>query len=259
MAGAPDHIRVERSDGVQRIELDRAEKKNAISIAMYRALGDALRSASADPTVRVVLLHGKPEAFTSGNDLADFLAEPPRDEDAPPFRFLALLAGFEKPIVAAASGMAIGIGTTLLLHCDLVYAAAGTRFHLPFVNLALTPEAGSSLLLPRLAGWQRAAELLLLGEPFSAERAREIGFVNEVLAPEQLLPKASAAARALAAKPPAALREAKRLMKQGMSDAVQDAMSREATAFRERLDSPEAKEAFSAFLEKRKPDFSRFG
>ena len=254
-----EQVLTERSDGVLRIELNRPDKKNALTIAMYRALGDALQSAQADPAVRAVLLHGKPEVFSSGNDLADFLADPPKGQDAPPFRFLRLLSHFDKPIVAAASGMAIGIGTTMLLHCDLVYAAAGTRFHLPFVNLALTPEAGSSLLLPRLAGWQRAAELLLLGEPFSAERARELGFVNEVLAPQELLGKARAAALALAAKPPAALRRTKALMRSGLIAALEHAMSEEAVAFGERLASPEAKEAFSAFLEKRKPDFSRFG
>jgi len=253
-----DLVLTERRDGVLRIELNRPEKKNALSIAMFRALCEALESARADAAARVVLLHGKPEVFTSGNDLGDFLADPPKDEDAPPFRFLRVLSHFEKPIVAAASGAAIGIGTTMLLHCDLVYAATGTRFHLPFVNLALTPEAGSSLLLPRLAGWQRAAELLLLGEPFSAERAREIGFVNEVLAPEKLLETAGAAARALAAKPPEALRKTKALMREGVSAALDQAMMHEGRIFGERLRSPEAKEAFSAFLEKRKPDFSRF-
>jgi enoyl-CoA hydratase/carnithine racemase len=254
-----DAILTERSGGVLRVELNRPEKKNAISIAMYRALVDALDSAGADRQVRAVLLHGQPGIFTSGNDLADFLADPPRGEDSPPFRFLRVLARLEKPVVAAVSGAAIGIGTTLLLHCDLVYAASGTRFQLPFANLGLTPEAGSSLLLPRLAGRHRAAELLLLGEPFTAEAARELGLVNEVLAPEALLETAAAKARALAARPPAALRAAKSLMQQALAADLDPAMAREAKAFAERLVSPEAKEAFSAFLEKRKPDFSRFG
>ena len=254
-----DLILTERSGGVLRIEFNRPEKKNAITAAMYGALADALLAADADDAVRVVLIHGKPEVFTSGNDLADFLANPPRGEDGAPFRFLRAISRFGKPVVAAVSGAAIGIGTTLLLHCDLVYAAIGTRFALPFVNLALVPEAASSFLLPRLAGWPRAAELLLLGEPFSAEKAREIGLVNEIVAPEGLLETAMATAQKLAQKPPGALRLTKALMKDGLIAQVEQAMSREGKIFAGRLNSPEAKEAFSAFLEKRKPDFSRFG
>jgi enoyl-CoA hydratase/carnithine racemase len=252
-------ILTERTDGVLRVELDRPEKKNAITIAMYQALGDALESASGDAGVRAVLLHGKPEVFSSGNDVADFLADPPRGEDFAPFRFLRVLAHFDKPLVAAVSGAAIGIGTTLLLHCDLVYAAAGARFQLPFASLGLAPEAASSLLLPRLAGWQKAAELLMLGEPFTAEAAHAIGLVNRIVAPEALLETATSAARALAAKPPAALRATKALMKQALMAEVDAAMAREIREFTERLRSPEAKEAFAAFLEKRRPDFSRFG
>jgi len=254
-----DHILTERGDGVLRIEFNRPEKKNAITAAMYGALAEALVAADADDAVRVVLIHGKPDAFTSGNDLGDFLANPPRDENAPTFRFLRAVSQFGKPLVAAVSGVAVGIGTTLLLHCDLVYAAGGTRFALPFVNLALVPEAASSFLLPRLAGWQRAAELLLLGEPFSDEKAREIGLVNEIVAPEALLDTAMAAARKLAQKPPGALRLTKSLMKQGLIAEIGLAMTREGKVFAERLNAPEAKEAFNAFLEKRKPDFSRFG
>jgi enoyl-CoA hydratase/carnithine racemase len=253
-----EQIITECRDGVLRVEFNRPDKKNAISIAMYQALTDALQSASGDAAVRAVLLHGKPEVFTSGNDLTDFLANPPRGENSPVFRFLRVLSHFEKPLVAAVSGVAIGIGTTLLLHCDLVYAASGTRFHLPFVNLGLAPEAASSLLLPRIIGWQRAAELLMLGEPFAAERARELGLVNEVVPPEDLFETAMSAAKKLAAKPPAALRSTKSLMKQGLLSAIDEAMAREGRAFGERLDSPEAREAFSAFLEKRKPDFSGF-
>jgi enoyl-CoA hydratase/carnithine racemase len=252
------HILTECRDGVLRIEFNRAEKKNAITVAMYRALAEALEAAAADDSVRVVLFHGKPEIFTSGNDLADFLSNPPRDENAPTFRFLRALSYFDKPLVAAVSGAAIGIGTTMLLHCDLIYAAAGTRFSLPFVNLALVPEAASSFLLARLTGWPRAAELLLLGEPFAAEKAAEIGLVNEVVAPDELLGTAMAAAQKLAAKPPGALRLTKSLMKQGVLGAIEQAMAREGRAFGERLNSPEAKEAFAAFLEKRKPDFTQF-
>jgi enoyl-CoA hydratase/carnithine racemase len=253
-----DPVLTSRDGGVLRIELNRPEKKNAITIAMYRALGDALHSASLDAAVRAVLLHGKPEIFCSGNDLSDFLAAPSRSEDFAPFRFLRILAQFDKPLVAAASGAAIGIGTTMLLHCDLVYAAAGTRFQLPFTNLGLVPEAASSLLLPRLAGWQKAAELLMLGEPFGAETARDIGLVNEVLAPEALIETARAKALALAAKPPAAMRATKALMKQNVLAQIEQAMTSEVRVFGERLVSPEAKEALSAFLEKRKPDFSKF-
>ncbi len=252
-----DHILTERNSGVLRIEFNRPEKKNAITLAMYQALADTLEEAAADGAVRVVLFHGKPEIYTSGNDLADFLANPPRDENAPTFRFLKAISHFGKPLVAAVSGAAVGIGTTMLLHCDFVFAAAGTRFSLPFVNLALVPEAASSFLLVRLAGWPRAAELLMLGDSFTAERAREIGLVNEVVAPEKLLEAAKAVAHQLAAKPPEALRLTKSLMKQGVIAAIEQAMTREGKVFGARLDSPEAKEAFAAFLEKRKPDFSR--
>jgi enoyl-CoA hydratase/carnithine racemase len=253
-----DLVLIERDGAVLRIGLNRPEKKNAITVAMYRALGDALEAASADAGVRAVLICGKPEVFSSGNDVADFLADPPRGEDFAPFRFLRVLGHFDKPLVAAVSGAAIGIGTTLLLHCDLVYAAAGTRFQLPFASLGLVPEAASSLLLPRLAGWHRAAELLMLGEPFGAETARELGLVNRVVPAGELGETATAAAHALAAKPPAALRATKALMKQALAAQVDDAMAREIREFTERLRSPEAKEAFTAFLEKRKPDFSRF-
>ncbi len=252
-----DLVRAGCSDGVLRLEFNRPEKKNAINTAMYAALADALAAADTDDAVRVVLIHGQPGVFTSGNDLADFLADPPRDENSAVFRFLRAISHFGKPIVAAVGGPAIGIGTTLLLHCDLVYAASGTRFALPFVSLALVPEAASSFLLPRLAGWARASELLLLGEPFSAEKALEIGLVNEVVAPEVLLATAMATAGKLAQKPPGALRATKALMKDGLITQVEQAMGREGKVFAGRLKSAEAKEAFSAFLEKRKPDFSR--
>jgi enoyl-CoA hydratase/carnithine racemase len=244
--------------GVLRVQFNRADKKNAITAAMYQALAHALRHAERDNAVRVVLIHGAPDVFTAGNDLQDFLASPPRSNDAPGFQFLRAIHEFPKPLVAAVSGLAVGIGTTMLLHCDLVYCAPGTRFSLPFVNLGLCPEAGSSFLLPRLAGYQRAAELLMLGEPFDAETAKEIGLVNAIAPAESLLATAMAAARKLAAKPAASLRETKMLMKQGLHEAVKLAMGDESEAFRERLASPEAKEAFTAFLEKRPPDFSKF-
>jgi enoyl-CoA hydratase/carnithine racemase len=253
-----NRILTELEGGVLRVQFNRAEKKNAITAVMYQALAHELRHAERDNAVRVVLIHGAPDVFTAGNDLQDFLASPPRSNDAPGFQFLRAIHEFPKPLVAAVSGLAVGIGTTMLLHCDLVYCAPGTRFSLPFVNLGLCPEGGSSFLLPRLAGYQKAAELLMLGEPFTAETAKEIGLVNAIVPAESLLATAMATARKLAAKPAASLRETKTLMKQGIHDAVRLAMGDESEAFRERLESCEAKEAFTAFLEKREPDFSKF-
>ena len=247
------------TDRVLCIEINRPEKKNALTQAMYQAMADALRAADADPAVRAVLIRGKADLFTSGNDLKDFLDNPPRDQDRPVFQFLHAISHAQKPVVAAVAGAAVGIGTTMLLHCDLVYAAPNARFQLPFVNLGLVPEAASSLLLPALAGYQRAAELLLLGEPFTAERALEIGLVNAIVPEDRLIDTAMAQAKKLAQKPAGALRLAKQLMKQGQLAAVEQQMKLEAVHFAERLGSPEAKEAFSAFLEKRKPDFSKFG
>jgi enoyl-CoA hydratase/carnithine racemase len=248
-----------REGVVERIQLNRPEKKNAITTAMYAALADAIVAADAAPSVRVLFLHGAGDCFTAGNDLHDFLANPPQGEDRPAFRFLHAISHAAKPIVAAVHGVAIGIGTTLLGHCDLVYAAEGTRFHLPFVNLGLCPEGGSSLLLPWNAGYQRAAELLMLGEPFDATQARELGLVAAVVPPPQLLATAGAAAQKLAAKPPAALRLTKHLLKRALMPQIEAAMAEERTAFEARLVSPEAKEAFTAFFEKRAPDFSKDG
>lgn len=254
-----NHILSEIKDGIARIEIDRPDKKNALTAAMYQAMADAIRAAEADAKVRVLLIHGKADLFTAGNDLQDFLDNPPRDDDRPVFRFLYGISQAQKPIVAAVAGAAVGIGTTMLLHCDLVYAAPNARLQLPFVNLGLVPEAGSSLLLPALVGYQRAAELLLLGEPFSAQKAKEMGLVTEVVPEDQLFDTAMAQARKLAAKPGASLRLTKGLMKQGQAAAVAQRIKLESDHFGERLNSPEAKEAFSAFLEKRKPDFSKFG
>ena len=252
------HILTETRDGVARIEINRPEKKNALTAAMYQAMADAIKAAEADAKVRVVLIHGKADLFTSGNDLQDFLDNPPRDDDRPVFQFLYGISRAQKPIVAAVAGAAVGIGTTMLLHCDLVYAAPNSRLQLPFVNLGLVPEAASSLLLPALVGYQRAAELLFLGEPFSAQKAQEIGLVTEVVPEERLFEVAWAQAEKLAAKPAASLRLTKWLMKHGQMDAVGQRIKLESEQFGKRLASPEAKEAFSAFLEKRKPDFSKF-
>src|SRR5512141_1138899 len=180
------NIITETKDGIARIEIDRPEKKNALTAAMYQALADAIKAAEADARVRVLLIHGKTDLFTAGNDLQDFLDNPPRDDNRPVFQFLYGISQAQKPIVAAVAGAAVGIGTTMLLHCDLVYAAPNARLQLPFVNLGLVPEAGSSLLLPALAGYQRAAELLLLGEPFDAHKAKEIGLVTEVVPESEL-------------------------------------------------------------------------
>lgn len=237
---------------IARIRFDRPEKKNAITAEMYAQLADALAAADADPQVRALLLHGSAECFTAGNDLHDFLKRAPGGEGSPTWRLFEVLPGLSKPIVAAVGGPAVGIGSTLLLHCDLVYAASNARFQLPFVPLGIVPEFGSTLLLPMLAGYQRAAELLLLGQPFTAQKAFEIGLVTEVVAPEDLLAKAESAAAALAALPPESLRLTKKLMK---SAPVRERISEEGRLFLERLRSPEAKEAISAFLEKRKPRF----
>jgi len=254
----PEFIDTDQKGAILAIALNRPDKKNAITAAMYGALADALHKAAADEGVRVVLLHGEGGVFTAGSDLADFRSAPNRTDNAPVFRFLRELAHLEKPLVAAVEGVAVGIGTTMLLHCDLVYAAPQTRFALPFVNLAVVPEAASSYLLPRIAGWQRAAELLMLGEPFTAEQALAAGMVNAIVPSERLLDAAMGAAQSLAAKPPFALRQTKRLMKQAQYDHIDRAMRDEARVFAQCLQSPEAKEAFAAFFEKRKPDFSRF-
>jgi enoyl-CoA hydratase/carnithine racemase len=243
---------------IARIELNRPEKKNALSAEMYAQLAEALAAAGADREVRAILLCGSRDCFTAGNDLADFLERPPAGSGSPTWRFFEVLPALEKPVVAAVGGPAIGIGTTLLLHCDLVYAAANARFQLPFVALGIVPEFGSTYLLPLLAGYQRAAELLLLGQPFDAETARDLGLVSKIVSPDELLDAAEKAAARLAELPPESLRLTKRLMKAAHAEAVRRTIEEEGRIFRERLGSPEAKEALRAFLEKRKPDFSRF-
>ena len=239
------------------IELARLDKKNAFTGEMYAALAGALAAADADAKVRVVLLHGTNDCFSSGNDVNDFLKRP-AGSDSPAIRLFDVLPGMKKPVVAAVGGPAIGIGSTLLLHCDIVYAAPNARFQLPFVPLGITPEFGSTYLLPLLAGYQRAAELLLLGQPFNAEKAKDVGMVSEIIPESELLLKAREAARALAALPPESIRLTKQLMKKRYGTALAETIREETKIFTERLSSPEAKEALSAFLEKRKPDFSRF-
>jgi enoyl-CoA hydratase/carnithine racemase len=250
-------IRSKVENRIASIELARPEKKNALTAEMYQQLAAALAAADADPQVRAILLHGTQDCFTAGNDVGDFLKRLPGAE-SPVVALFKVLPNLAKPIVAAVGGPAVGIGSTLLLHCDLVYAASDARFQLPFVPLGIVPEFASTYLLPLLAGYQRAAELLLLGQPFTAEKARDVGLVTEVVPAENLLSKAREAAQMLAALPPESLRLTKQLMKKRHGAAIVEAIAEETKLFSERLSSPEAKEAMSAFLEKRKPDFSRF-
>jgi len=249
-------IRVARDGAILDIAFDRPARRNAITGAMYDALSAALREADADDGIRAVLLHGSTDAFTAGNDLEDFMERPPAGEDAPVFRFLIAMSGTRKPIVVAVHGAAIGIGTTMLLHSDLVYAADDARFQLPFVSLGVVPEFASSYLLPLVAGHARAAELLLLGEPFTAKQAHECGIVTRVLAPGDVLPAARAAAAKLIALPAKSVQLAKALMKAPHAEAVRAQLTTEGQHFREMLREPAAREALSAFLEKRKPVFN---
>lgn len=242
---------------VARIELARPEKKNAITSAMYGELAAAIGSADESRTVRAVLVHGAPGCFTAGNDLQDFLQQP-MDDNSPLAQFLHALPSMKKPIVAAVDGPAVGIGTTMLLHCDLVYATPGARFQLPFAPLGIVPEFGSSYVLPLIAGYQRAAEVLLLGQPFGADKAKELGFVTEVVAAEKLMTHAESAAKTLAGLPPTSILLTKQLLKNRHRQALSNTIAEERRIIAERRSSAEAKEAMSAFLEKRKPDFSRF-
>ena len=253
-----DHIDIKIADSIQTVRFNRPEKKNALTMDMYSAMTEALRDADANADIRVTLITGGETMFTAGNDILDFLQTPPMDEQSPVVQFLFTISTAEKPIVAAVNGVAVGVGTTMLLHCDLVYAGENARLQLPFVNLALVPEAGSSLLLPQMMGHQRAAELLLLGDFFSAETGREAGFITQVCPDDQVLATAQAAALQLAAAPPAALRTAKALMKQANAERLQETIRTEAGYFGRMLQSPEAIEAFQAFTERRKPDFSKF-
>jgi enoyl-CoA hydratase/carnithine racemase len=252
-----NHILVHAEAGVMTLTLDRLDRKNSITAAMYGALADAFERADGDDAVRVVLIQGHETVFCAGNDIGDFLDQPPAGEGSPVFRFLRGIATFRKPLLAAVCGPAVGVGTTMLFHCDLVYAGDNAAFSMPFVNLGLCPEAASSLLVPQMLGYHRAAEALLLGEPFMAEAALEVGLVNRVLPPTEANAYAQAQARKLAAKPSSSLVETKRLMKAAQQPAVLQQLDEEGASFRKLLVSPAAKEAFTAFMEKRKPDFSK--
>lgn len=248
-----------REAGVLTLTLNRLDKKNALTAAMYATLADALREAAADEQVRVVVIQGHEQVFTAGNDLQDFRDNPPdpaATEPAPVHRFLHELTNFSKPLLAAVAGPAVGIGTTLLLHCDLVYAGDNAAFSLPFVNLGLCPEAGSSVLLPALAGYQRAAEKLLLGEAFYADEALDMGLVNRVVPPHEVNPYTQAQAAKLAAKPLASLRVTKALMKRSQPG-LKAVIDEEFAQFGQLLRGPACKEAIDAFMSKRKPDFSK--
>lgn len=251
-------ILISKNKGVLAIEFNRPGKKNAITAAMYQSMADALKDAEADSAVRAILISGKADVFTAGNDLEDFMRNPPTGADSPVTQFMWQISHASKPIVAAVAGNAVGIGTTLLLHCDLVYAADNARFALSFVQLGLCPELSSSLLLPKLAGHQQAAEKLLLGEPFGADEAHRMGLVSRVLPADQLLQFAQDQAAKLVALPATSIRVTKSLMKSNYRAEMEAQMAAESRHFGAMLKAPEAREAFAAFFEKRKPDFSRF-
>jgi enoyl-CoA hydratase/carnithine racemase len=246
-------IRTANVDGIATIEIARPEKKNALTQAMYTAMADALAAADADPAVRAVLITGQPGVFTSGNDLEDFMQRPPQGEDSPVFQFMKSLAGCGKPVVAAVTGAAIGIGTTMLLHCDLVYVSDEARLAMPFVSLGLVPEYASSLLFPQRIGHVKAVEHLLLGDPFTGEMAVEMGIANAVLPAGEVVNHARRMAERFNALPPGAVRESKALMRRGSQALVLETIAAEGAVFAKRLRSPEAMEAFRAFFEKRKP------
>jgi enoyl-CoA hydratase/carnithine racemase len=251
-------IKTATINGVATIEIARPEKKNAITVDMYAAMAQALRTANAESAVRAVLIVGQPGIFTSGNDLEDFMQRPAQSADSPVFQFMKALAGCEKPVVAAVTGAAIGIGTTLLLHCDLVYVSDEARLAMPFTSLGLVPEFASSLILPQLLGHAKAAEKLLLGDPFTAPEAVEFGIANAVLPAGEVVNHARRMAERFNTLPPGAVRDSKKLMRRGQLERVMETVAVEGALFGERLTSPEAREAFSAFFQKRKPDFSQF-
>ncbi len=255
-------IQTTAANGILTIAFNRPERKNAITGAMYQSMADALVAAESDSTVRAIVITGTPDIFTAGNDLDDFLKNGPvpgkSDANRPVYQFMRALAGASKPVVAAVTGAAIGIGTTLLMHCDLVYAADKAKFSMPFVQLGLCPEFASSVQFPAIAGHPRAAEKLLLGEAFSAQEAFEMGLISKILPADELLPFAMAQAAKLVALPASSVRATKSLMKRSKQAPIEAAIAAENELFGAMLQAPEAKEAFTAFFEKRKPDFSRF-
>jgi enoyl-CoA hydratase/carnithine racemase len=251
-------IAVSTSNGVARVGIARPEKKNAITVAMYQAMSDAIGAANDDREVRSILIHGDKDIFTAGNDLEDFMKNPPSGMDAPVFQFMQALGLSEKPVVAAVNGAAVGIGTTMLMHCDLVYCADNAMFSMPFVSLGLCSEFASSLTVPLMAGFHKAAEKLLLAEPISAEEALDMKIVNRILPPAEVFDYALRQAERFNALPPESVRETKRLMKSSWRGMTEKLIAEEAKTFGRLLGGAEAKEAFTAFFERRKPDFSRF-
>jgi len=257
-----DHVRCETADGVLTLTLNRPEKKNALTRAMYQALADAIVAAERDPAVRAILVQAEGDMFTAGNDLADFAAVNADEPEADASRtrgnpLLIALAGAKLPIVAAVNGRAVGIGTTLLLHCDLVFVSDDALLTTPFVNLALVPEAASTVLLPARIGYARAFAMFVLGEPVTAEQAVAWGIANAACPRGELRARARAAAGAIAAKPPAAVALTKSLMRDPA--ALLERMTVEGVHFAAQLKSAEAREAFAAFAEKRAPNFARTG
>ena len=244
------------ADGILKVVLNRPEKKNAFTNAMYRELTQILSDGDQNPQVKVILISGAGNAFSAGNDIADFMQSPITHEDAPPINLLKALAGLTKPLIAAVDGVAVGIGATLLFHCDLVYAQKNARFIFPFVSLGLVPEGAVSLLLPRLAGHQKASEILLFGEPISADEAHQIGFVNKVITEPSALPYAEQRAKKLTTLSSGSVSRTKSLLKEGeLKAAVLNQIDIEGKHFIDRLHSPAAKEALTSFLEKRTPNF----
>jgi enoyl-CoA hydratase/carnithine racemase len=252
-----EEIITEQSGSLLRVQLNRPAKRNAMTSSMYAFLADVFNRAAKDERTRVVLWHGAGDSFCAGNDIDDFLKNPPGPGDSAQARLMTALLDFDKPLIAAVQGAAIGGGTTMLLHCDFVYAGQSARFQMPFINLAVLPEFGSSFLVPARIGHIRAAELILLGLPFDARRAADLGFVTQVVSDQDLLATASETARKLAAKPASALQASKRLMKQSFREEIKAAMKVENEEFSAQVRSEDAKEAFRAFLERRPPDFTR--
>jgi enoyl-CoA hydratase/carnithine racemase len=254
-----DHINIETTDSVLTIGINRQEKKNALNGAMYFAVRDALIAGRDDQNVRAVIIYGLGGDFTAGNDLKEFLEFASTDQETFPAKeFLDVLIPYSKPVIAAVDGLAVGIGATMTIHCDLVYASEGARFQMPFVNLGLNPEAGSSYALPQLIGYHNAAEVILLGGMVTAKRAYDMGFVNAVVKQSELMDTAMTAAQRITELPPGPIRLAKSMMKKHFNDKIMETNEHEFNSFLDGLSSPEAGEAVRAFMEKRKPDFSRF-
>lgn len=251
-----EHVLISQENNILTLTMNRPEKKNAITSAMYATLAEQLENANTNPDIRVVVITGAGDNFTSGNDINDFLQNPPTNENSTVSKFLRAIASLEKPLIASVNGVAIGVGTTLLLHCDFAYASETAVFQMPFVDLALVPEAGSSYLLPQMMGHRKAAELILLSKKFAAQEAQELGLINQVTS--DLKTTTQETANTLVQKAPEALRLSKMLLKKGNAQTVKETMQTEGALFMKRLQSPEAMEVMQAFMQKRQPDFSKF-